>query len=224
MDLDLHTDAETTGEFRTPRAVESRLAPSGTLSRMIVASAVIALIVTGMLVMYFVSRPMFREEPVAAMPATSTPVTAPVRTPVLAVPSVPTTVSTTDSETLKKLEAVEHQIGAIEEALEAMHAEMRETRPPLEADRTFHLRIAEATRNGALVAVVKMLWDERTGPLYQQLEHHYESPALWTAAMAEHRAVVKAIAGHDAAAARRAMQRHLNGAYKRFSKGWNTQQ
>ena len=74
----------------------------------------------------------------------------------------------------------------------------------------FHLRIAEATGNGALVAVVKMLWDERTGPLYKQLEHHYDSPALWEAAMAEHRAVLKAIAAHDADGARGAMQRHLN--------------
>ena len=24
-----------------------------------------------------------------------------------------------------------------------------------------------------------MLWEERTGPLYKQLEHHYDSPALW---------------------------------------------
>ena len=46
------------------------------------------------------------------------------------------------------------------------------------------MRIAEATGNGALVAVVKILWDERTGPLYKQLEHHYDSPALWEAAMA----------------------------------------
>ena len=88
-------------------------------------------------------------------------------------------------------------------------------------DRLFHLRIAEATGNGALVAVVKMLWEERTGPLYQQLEHHYDSPALWTAAMAEHRAVLKAIAARDAAGARAAMRRHLNQAYKRFSTGWD---
>jgi DNA-binding GntR family transcriptional regulator len=40
--------------------------------------------------------------------------------------------------------------------------------------------------------------------------------------MAEHRAVLKAIAAHDADGARSAMQRHLNQAYKRFSKGWDT--
>ena len=116
------------------------------------------------------------------------------------------------------------QVVAIESALDEMERERREGRQPLGGDRMFHLRIAEATGNGALVQVVKMLWDERTGPLYQQLEHHYDSPELWAAAMAEHRAVLRAIAGHDAAAARAAMQRHLNQAYKRFSTGWDTLQ
>jgi len=39
--------------------------------------------------------------------------------------------------------------------------------------------------------------------------------------MAEHRAVLKAIAAKDAGGARAAMQRHLNQAYKRFSTGWD---
>ena len=103
-----------------------------------------------------------------------------------------------------------------------MRQEFDEGRQPLAGDQLFHIRIAEATGNGALVAVVKMLWDERTGPLYQQLEHHYDSPDLWVAAMAEHRAVLKAIAAHSADRARTAMQRHLNQAYKRFSTGWDS--
>jgi len=114
------------------------------------------------------------------------------------------------------------QLQAMEEALSEMERELVDAKQPLPGDRLFHLRIAEATGNGALVAVVKMLWEERTGPLYKQLEHHYDSPPLWRAAMAEHRAVMKAIAAHDATAARTAMQRHLNQAYKRFSKGWDT--
>jgi DNA-binding FadR family transcriptional regulator len=114
------------------------------------------------------------------------------------------------------------QISAIEEALDVMQDEFEREKQPLGGDRLFHLRIAEATGNGALVAVVKMLWEERTGPLYKQLEDHYDSPELWTRAMAEHRAVVKAIAAHDATGARAAMQRHLNQAYKRFSTGWDS--
>jgi GntR family transcriptional repressor for pyruvate dehydrogenase complex len=112
------------------------------------------------------------------------------------------------------------QIEAMEEALDLMEKEMAETQP-LNADRLFHLRIAEGTGNGALVQVVKMLWDERYGPLYKQLEHHYDAPELWVSALAEHRAVLKPIAAHDPVAARVAMQRHLNQAYKRFSSGWD---
>lgn len=114
------------------------------------------------------------------------------------------------------------QIIAIDEAIDVMEGEFAHETQPISGDRLFHLRVAEATGNGALVAVVKMLWEERLGPLYQRLEHHYDTPGLWTAAMAEHRAVLKAIAEHDAAGARAAMQRHLNKAYKRFNKGWNT--
>jgi DNA-binding FadR family transcriptional regulator len=116
-------------------------------------------------------------------------------------------------------------IVAISDALDEMQREMEVSEHhPLNGDRLFHLRIAEATGNGALVAVVKMLWEERTGPLYKQLEHHYDSPALWEAAMTEHRAVLKAIAARDAAGARSAMQRHLTQAYKRFSIGWDNLQ
>ena len=113
------------------------------------------------------------------------------------------------------------QVQAIEETLESMRHELDDDKQPLDGDRMFHLRIAEATGNGALVAVVDMLWEDRTGPLYKQLEHHYDSPALWHSAMAEHRAVLKAIAAKDAGGARAAMQRHLNQAYKRFSTGWD---
>jgi len=112
-------------------------------------------------------------------------------------------------------------VAAIESALAQMEDERLEGLQPLDGDRMFHLRIAEATGNGALVQVVKLLWDERTGPLYRKLEHHYDSPELWTAAMAEHRAVLNAIASHEPASARSAMQRHLNAAYRRFSKGWD---
>jgi len=116
------------------------------------------------------------------------------------------------------------QLGAIEEALAVMQNEHETQKQPLSGDRLFHLRIAEATGNGALVAVVKMLWEDRAGAMFRQLEHHYDSPEMWTSALQEHRAVAKAIGGKDAKAARAAMQRHLNAAYKRFSTGWNALQ
>lgn len=116
------------------------------------------------------------------------------------------------------------QLAAIEDALAMMEQAFDAGEAPLDGDRLFHLRVAEATVNGALVAVVKMLWAQRQGPLYQRLEHHYDTPALWQAAIAEHRAILKAIAERDVGGARAAMQRHLNRAYKRFAKTWNAAQ
>lgn len=116
------------------------------------------------------------------------------------------------------------QVQAIAEALAAMEHDVTSKHPAQDGDRQFHMRIAEGTGNSALVAVVRMLWDERTGPLYKQLENHYDTPSLWEHAMTEHRAVYKAIAARDVHAARTAMQRHLNQAYKRFSTSWDHSQ
>jgi hypothetical protein len=114
--------------------------------------------------------------------------------------------------------AKKEHIAAIEDALRQMQRIMETDKvQPLAADRLFHLRIAEATGNGALVAVLKMLWEERMGPLFAQLEHHYDTPELWLAAIAEHRNVLKAIIARNPDEARTAMQKHLNKAYKRFN-------
>ena len=117
--------------------------------------------------------------------------------------------------------ATKAQVKAIEEALDEMESARDKGSMPLEADRTFHLRIAEATGNSALVLVVHTLWDQRAGPLFRRLEHHYDTPALWTVAIKEHRDIVSAIARHDVGAARTAMRRHMDHAARRFSTSWD---
>jgi DNA-binding FadR family transcriptional regulator len=116
--------------------------------------------------------------------------------------------------------ATRAQVKAIEEALDEMQAARDTGVMPLEPDRAFHLRIAEATGNSALVLVVQTLWDQRTGPLFLRLEHHYDTPALWTVAIREHRDILAAIARKDAAGARAAMRRHMDHAARRFSTSW----
>jgi len=113
------------------------------------------------------------------------------------------------------------QLNLITEALEQMQEDARRLDQPLESDRHFHLRIAEATNNGALVHVVKSLWDERGGPLFSQLQHHFDTPRSWSAAIREHTAVVDAIRDHDPERARAAMHHHMDQAAKRFSKSWD---
>ena len=117
--------------------------------------------------------------------------------------------------------ATKAQVRAMEEALDAMAADRDKGVMPLGADRQFHLRIAEGSGNSALALVVKTLWDQRTGPLFLRLEHHFDTPGLWSVAIKEHRDIVEAIARHDAAAARAAMRRHMDHAAKRFSTSWD---
>jgi DNA-binding FadR family transcriptional regulator len=116
--------------------------------------------------------------------------------------------------------ATRAQARAIEEAIDRMEEARVRGAMPLDADRQFHMRIAEASGNSALILVVKTLWDQRAGPLFRRLEHHYDTPALWTVAIREHRDIAAAIARHDAGAARAAMRRHMNHAAKRFSSSW----
>ena len=117
--------------------------------------------------------------------------------------------------------ATRPQLRAIEEAVEEMDRAREKGMMPLTADRQFHLRIAEASGNSALALVVKTLWDQRTGPLFLRLEHHFDTPALWSHAIREHREIVDAIARHDGGAARAAMRRHMNHAARRFSGSWD---
>jgi len=116
--------------------------------------------------------------------------------------------------------ATRAQVRAIEEALAHMASEHERGAKPLGADREFHLRIAEASGNSALGLVVRTLWEQRVGPLFRRLEHHYDTPELWRLALREHRQIVAAIARHDAAGARSAMRKHMNQAAKRFSASW----
>ena len=116
--------------------------------------------------------------------------------------------------------ATRAQVRAIEEALEAMQAHRDDGVMPLDDDRAFHERIAEASGNSALALVVRTLWDQRTSPLFRQLEHHYDTPQLWEVAVREHREVLAAIARRDAPGARRAMRRHMDQAARRFSVSW----
>jgi DNA-binding FadR family transcriptional regulator len=91
---------------------------------------------------------------------------------------------------------------------------------PIRGDRLFHVRVAEASDNGALLRVVTELYDERNNPLFERLGRHFERVATWREAAAEHRLVVTAIAARDPAHARAAMHEHLQRSHDRFGAAW----
>ena len=86
------------------------------------------------------------------------------------------------------------------------------------ADREFHLRIAEITRNGALAQVVAALWEQRRGELWTRIEKHFHTPELRARTIEDHAAIVDALAAGDPDAARAAMQRHLARGAREFQR------
>ncbi|MBK6804748.1 MAG: FadR family transcriptional regulator [Betaproteobacteria bacterium] len=86
------------------------------------------------------------------------------------------------------------------------------------ADREFHLRIAEITRNGALAHVVAALWEQRRGELWTRIEKHFHTPELRARTIEDHAAIVDALEAGDPDAARAAMQRHLARVAREFQR------
>lgn len=112
------------------------------------------------------------------------------------------------------------QLRGLRATLSRMARDAAAGRVPNGGDRDFHLRIAEAADNSVLLRLVTELFDERHSPLFRQLGSHFETDETWAAAVAEHEAVVEAIAAGSAARARSAMRRHLSNSHRRFTAGW----
>ena len=112
------------------------------------------------------------------------------------------------------------QLRALREAHARMVEATRKDPNPLEADRAFHVRLAEASGNSALVLVVQTLWDQRIGPLYRALERKIEHPGMAAETLREHQAILAAVARRDPVAARAATRRHMEMTKKRNSKDW----
>jgi DNA-binding FadR family transcriptional regulator len=86
------------------------------------------------------------------------------------------------------------------------------------ADRDFHLAIARAAGNSALVGVIEYLWAQR-GSLWHKLTEHFQTEELRQQTLLDHRAILAAIASHDVAGARQAMRAHLDRVTRTFSRG-----
>ena len=112
------------------------------------------------------------------------------------------------------------QLRAIKKAHADLVRESRRHHNPLDADRAFHVAIAQATGNSALELVVQTLWDQRVGPLYRALETKLEYPAMAGDTTDEHEAVLSAILARAPGSARAAMRRHMDQTRKRYSKDW----
>jgi DNA-binding FadR family transcriptional regulator len=106
--------------------------------------------------------------------------------------------------------------------LERMRQQAARGETPREGDEAFHEAIARACGNGVLLDTVQRFWQARKGSLFARLGDYFENPPSWQAAIAEHEQVLRAIEARDTSAARRAMQKHLRQAHKRYSASWRS--
>jgi DNA-binding FadR family transcriptional regulator len=85
------------------------------------------------------------------------------------------------------------------------------------ADHLFHVRIGQASHNSVLTEIVDDCWAEMYSPIFERMGAITGlivarcSPQQRDTTVAEHEAVYRAIAAHDPAAARAAMDAHLIG-------------
>ncbi len=90
-----------------------------------------------------------------------------------------------------------------------------------QADRMFHLRIAEATGNNMLVHIVQSMWDSaRSDPRWDKIELHFHTPALRAASLDDHHRIFATLLARDPEQARQAMRRHLERVVSQFSQTW----
>lgn len=101
-------------------------------------------------------------------------------------------------------------VAALTAMVDAMERENdRDVALSEEIDRRFHLGIAAATHNSALVAAVEMLWAARTrSPQYRLLSQKVRRAGIKPRA-GEHQAIIAALRKRDPHAARAAMRDHL---------------
>ncbi|MFZ6798371.1 FadR/GntR family transcriptional regulator [Undibacterium sp. Di24W] len=114
--------------------------------------------------------------------------------------------------------ATDASIDAILNAVLAMEKHHEHYASNENADRDFHLAIARATGNSALVGTMEYLWNQR-GRLWHRLKEHFQTEELRQLTLTDHRNILEAIVAHDPAAARRAMRAHLERVTRTFSRG-----
>jgi len=105
--------------------------------------------------------------------------------------------------------ASSENIAGLDEALAWYRREYLKGEDSFEADRAFHLGVAEATGNSVYVRMVELLWGDMRGQIFSRLGELTKNSNKLRTNMADHEAIRDCIAVRDAEAARQAMQNHI---------------
>ncbi|MDR6447334.1 MULTISPECIES: FadR/GntR family transcriptional regulator [Paraburkholderia] len=113
-------------------------------------------------------------------------------------------------------------LSRLQELVADMRRSIAEGGSPVEADRQFHMCIAEMAQNAVLTRVVGELFDERHAPIAEKLRRQTENASTWSAALVEHEMIVAALIARDALEAQTAMRLHLKASEVRWIGSLNT--
>lgn len=104
----------------------------------------------------------------------------------------------------------------VKACLEAMREDVRRGVSPVEADRRFHVAIAELTGNTVLARMVGELFDGRHGLISSRMSRRAENPRTWQVALGEHEAIYRALEARDPHQAAAAVFGHLSASRERW--------
>lgn len=115
-----------------------------------------------------------------------------------------------ETAALAALQITDEEIAQLEQLLLEIARENELNEGAEIADREFHLTIARATRNAALVLMVDNLWTLRAQSPESALLHAKARTANVKPVVDEHTAILEALRSRKPAAARKAMRAHLS--------------
>jgi GntR family transcriptional repressor for pyruvate dehydrogenase complex len=105
--------------------------------------------------------------------------------------------------------AAESDIHFMKESLEEMRIEVASGRLGTEADVSFHMAIAYATKNPVQVYIMRNFYDFLFYGIKENLRHLYEDSERIDAILSQHTAIFTAIRDHDPQRAFNAMRSHI---------------
>jgi len=116
--------------------------------------------------------------------------------------------------------ATEGDLRGIAATVDEMERCREEKRDAEACDRRFHLGIAEATHNGALVLVAHNLWEQCRSGVRKQGAAELQTPEHQLAVLRDHRAILAALQARDPRRTRAAMRRHLKRVERDLRLNW----
>lgn len=115
-----------------------------------------------------------------------------------------------EAAALAATQITDEELARLDALIEEIDKENNDPRGTEKADRAFHLAIAAASRNNALLEAVERLWQLRSISPEAALLHEKARTANIKPVVDEHAVIVGALKQRDPAAARGAMRAHLS--------------